>query len=161
MAEVFVAIGSNVEPEKHVTQAVQLLRGRFGALRLSPFYRNPAVGFAGQDFINGVAAFETAQGVAELSETLDAVELACGRVRGAARFAPRTLDLDLLLYGDVVDASRRLPRKEILKYAFVLKPLVDLAPKTRHPLSGRTYSEHWAKFSGEGGGLTAVELPGL
>lgn len=162
MAEVFVGIGSNVEPEKHVTQAVKLLRARFGELRLSPFYRNPAVGFEGDAFLNGVAAFETSLEVVELSQALDQIELECGRERGAARFAPRTLDLDLLLYGDLVSETPvKLPRKEILKYAFVLKPLADLAGTHRHPLSKRTYAEHWAAFTGGQNGLTAVSLPGL
>jgi 2-amino-4-hydroxy-6-hydroxymethyldihydropteridine diphosphokinase len=161
MTEAFVGIGSNVEPEKHVAQAVKLLRLRFGELRLSPFYRNPAVGFEGDDFLNGIAAFETSLGVAELSQALDRIELDCGRERGAARFAPRTLDLDLLLYGDLVaETPAKLPRKEILKYAFVLKPLADLAGTHRHPLTKRPYAEHWADFAGERGGLAPVVLPG-
>ena len=161
MTQVFVGIGSNVEPERHVTQAVELLRGGFGPLQLSPFYRNPAVGFEGEDFINGVVAFETSLGVAELDAALDEVELECGRKRGAARFAPRTLDLDLLLYGDLVDESRRLPRGEILEYAFVLKPLADLVPDLRHPLSGKTYAALWKKFLGERVGLAPVLLSGI
>ena len=160
MTEVFVAIGSNVRPEEHVRQAVKLMRERFGALRLSPVYRNKAVGFDGDDFLNLVAAFETPLGVAELAAALDDIELKCGRERGAARFAPRTLDLDLLLYGDSVDPAARVPRKEILEYAFVLKPLMDLAAVHRHPETGMSYREHWTCFSGDKSGLTAVELPG-
>src|SRR5579863_4018311 len=160
MTEAFVGIGSNVDPEQHVTQAVKLLRARFGKLHLSPFYRNPAVGFDGDDFLNGIAVFETSLSVAELVRALDRIELDCGRERGAARFAPRTLDLDLLLYGDLVtEAPAKLPRKEILKYAFVLKPLADLAPDHRHPQTGETYAAHWASFSGERSGLSAVSLP--
>ena len=159
MPEVFVGIGSNVEPGKHLAQAVDLLRTRFGGLRLSPVYRNRAVSFQGDDFLNAVASFDTALDVAELNDTLDAIEIQCGRKRGAARFAPRTLDLDLLLYGDMVDEAQRLPRREILEYAFVLKPLVDLAGGYRHPLTKRTYAEHWAGFAGERGGLTSVSLP--
>ena len=161
MPRVYVALGSNMEPERHIAMAVQALRGRFGALSLSPIYRNKAVGFDGSDFLNGVAGFDSDLGVPELKSALNGIEHDCGRQRGAARFAPRTLDLDLLLYGERVDAAAKLPRPEILKYGFMLKPLADIAAGVRHPLTGQTYAEHWASFKGEGGGLQVVDLPGL
>lgn len=161
MTEVFVGIGSNVEPEKHVRMAAQMLRAHFGDVRLSPVYRNPAMGFEGDDFLNLVATFDSDLGVPELKAALDEIELRCGRERGAARFSPRTLDLDLLLYGERVDEAHKLPRKEILKYSFVLKPLAELAGGHRHPETGLTYREHWEKFAGEKAGLTAAALPGL
>jgi len=160
--EVFVGIGSNVEPEKRVRQAVALLRERFGALRLSPVYRNAAVGFEGDDLLNMVAAFGTGLEVAPLNAALDEIELACGRERGAARFAPRTMDLDLLLYGDrVSEAPVVLPRQEVLKFAFVLKPLADLAPDHRHPGTHSTYAELWVRYAGDKGGMEPVPLSGL
>lgn len=149
MTKVYVAIGSNVEAERHVSMAVQALRGRFGVLQLSPVYRNHAVGFDGDDFLNAVTGFDTALDVPTLKAVLDEIEVACGRQRGAARFAPRTLDLDLLLYGDRVDAAERLPRAEILRYDFVLKPLADLVPDLRHPVAGRSYRELWEHFEGQ------------
>lgn len=161
MTEVFVGIGSNVEPERHVRLALQLMRARFGAMRLSPVYRNKAVGFEGDDFLNLVAAFDTDLGVEALGTALDEIERACGRQRGAARFSPRTLDLDLLLYGDRVDEALKLPRKEILGYAFVLKPLMDLAPGHRHPETRMSYADHWARFEDGKGGLLPVDMPGL
>ena len=161
MTRVYVALGSNVEPERHITMAVQAMRGRFGALTLSPIYRNRAIGFGGEDFLNAVAGFDSTLGVAELKAALDQIERDCGRQRGAARFAPRTLDLDLLLYGYKVDAAAKLPRSEILKYDFMLKPLADVAADLRHPVTGHTYAEHWADFKGEGGALTSIDLPGL
>ncbi len=160
MPKVYVGIGSNVQPEAHVTKAVDLMRARFGRIRLSPVYRNQAVGFEGDDFLNAVAGFETGLQVPELKTALDGIELRCGRERGAARFAPRTLDLDLLVYGDKVDETQRLPRKEILKYSFVLKPLADIAGTERHPLAGKTYEELWAAFAGDRT-LTPVTLVGL
>lgn len=162
MTDVFIGVGSNVEPERHVRAAVAHLRRRFGALRLSPVYRNPAVGFDGDDFYNLVAWCNSDAGVTQVNAALDEIEEQCGRVRGGPRFAPRTLDLDLLLYGDVVAASPLcLPRKEILKYAFVLKPLADLAGTRRHPLTGRSYAEHWAEFAAAKPPLVAVNLQGL
>jgi len=162
VTEVFVGIGSNVEPERHVRQAVALLREQFGPVQLSPVYRNRAVGFEGDDFLNLVTCFGTRLGVAELNTALDGIEVRCGRERSARKFSPRTLDLDLLLYGDTVSEKPvRLPRREILKYAFVLKPLADIAAGRRHPETGRSYAEHWADFSGEGAALARVELAGL
>jgi 2-amino-4-hydroxy-6-hydroxymethyldihydropteridine diphosphokinase len=161
MTRVYVAIGSNVEAERHVSMAVQALRGRFGALQLSPIYRNQAVGFEGDDFLNAVAGFDTAMDVPGLKIALDEIEVDCGRQRGALRFAPRTLDLDLLLFGDKVDVAEKLPRADILRYSFVLKPLADIAAAVRHPVTGLTYAQHWAEFDGEGGALQAVALPGL
>lgn len=163
MTTVFIGVGSNVEPERRVREVVRRLRVRFGELRISPVYRNPAVGFKGDDFLNLVTAFETEESAAEVHAALDEIERECGRVRGGPRFAPRTLDLDLLLYGDLIADSSplRLPRREILQYAYVLKPLADLAPERRHPLSGRSFATHWREFSGQKQGLVAVELPGL
>ena len=161
MNEVFVAIGSNVEAEKNIRVAVKLLREKFGDLRLSPVYRNPAVGFEGDDFLNLVVAFDTALSVEELRAALDAIELACGREREAKRFAPRTIDLDLLLYSDLVSQKDKLPRADILKYAFVLKPLVDLAPENWHPMTGHNFSDYWRDFSGDKDSLQRVELADL
>lgn len=162
MAEVFVGLGSNVEPERHLRTAVARLRARFGAVRLSPVYRNPAVGFAGGDFLNLVAAFDSEEDPLTVRAALETIESVCGRVRGGPRFVPRTLDIDLLLYGELVSESPlKLPRQEILKYAFVLKPLADLAGERRHPLTGRRFLEHWADFRGLGGALVPVQVEGL
>jgi 2-amino-4-hydroxy-6-hydroxymethyldihydropteridine diphosphokinase len=161
VTEVFIGIGSNVEPEQHVRMAVTLLRERFGKLRLSPVYRNRAVGFEGQDFLNLVAAFDTLSGVTELGAALDEIEVRCGRQRGAARFAPRSLDLDLLSYGDEIREQPPLPRPEILRYDFVLKPLADLAPSRKHPVTGRSYAEHWSEFKDRQGKFIPVELKDL
>lgn len=162
MNEVFVGIGSNVEPERRVREAVRQLRQHFGKLKISPVYRNPAVGFKGDDFLNLVVAFKADAGAEEVHATLDTIELKCGRIRGGPRYAPRTLDLDLLLYGDLVtETPVRLPRREILKYAYVLKPLVDLAPERRHPETGRSLAEHWRDFMGKDQPLVAVKLEGL
>ena len=162
MTAVFVGIGSNVEPERRVQQAVQRLRRRFPGLRVSPVYRNPAVGFEGDDFLNLAAQFDTEETVPGVRAALDEIERQCGRVRGSPRFAPRTLDLDLLLYGDLIaDSPVRLPRSEILQQAYVLKPLADLAPARRHPLTGKTYEEHWRAMARLNPRLVRVNLAGL
>ncbi|HEX7030485.1 MAG TPA: 2-amino-4-hydroxy-6-hydroxymethyldihydropteridine diphosphokinase [Gammaproteobacteria bacterium] len=140
MPKVYVSIGSNVEPERHVRYALGALRERFGELDVSPVYRTAAVGFEGDDFLNLAVGFATDEAVEAVDAALDAIEASAGRDRDAARFAPRTLDLDLLLYGDaVIDAGGiRVPRKEITRYAFMLRPLADIAGDFRHPQTGET-----------------------
>ncbi len=162
MTPVCVALGSNVDAERRVRMAVTLLREHFGHLRLSPVYRNPAVGFSGADFLNLVTAFDTALPLTGLIPALSDIETRCGRERGAQRFAPRSMDIDLLLYGDIVSETPvKLPRPDILRYPFVLKPLTDLMGEARHLVTGRRYAEHWAEMAEAGGGLTPVMLAGL
>ena len=160
MAEVFVSVGSNVEPEKHVRFAVGALQQRFGELRVSTVYRTAAVGFDGDDFLNFVVAFETDEPVEDVDRALDAIEREGGRDQGLPKFSPRTLDLDLLLYDDMVldTEGLQLPRREILKYAFVLAPLVELAPQRLHPETGRPLASHWEEFDKTGNELLAIEL---
>jgi 2-amino-4-hydroxy-6-hydroxymethyldihydropteridine diphosphokinase len=150
MAEIYVGVGSNVERERHIRAGIAALEGRFAPLALSPVYRAKAVGFAGDDFFNLVVGFHTALSAEEVMRCLREIEFANGRRRGELRFAPRTLDLDLLLYDDLVGSGEdyMVPRKDILEYAFVLRPLADLAPGGIHPVQRRTYAELWAAFPG-------------
>lgn len=154
MPRVFVSIGSNVEPERHVRFAVRALRERFGELDVSPVYRTAAVGFDGDDFLNLAVGFHTDESIESVDAALDAIESSAGRYRSGvgnggngARFAPRTLDLDLMLFGDAVmdttvDARRiRVPRKEITEYAFMLRPLADIAGDFPHPGLAQTIGE--------------------
>ncbi|RMG30648.1 MAG: 2-amino-4-hydroxy-6-hydroxymethyldihydropteridine diphosphokinase [Gammaproteobacteria bacterium] len=160
MIPVYVSIGSNVDPEYNVCRAARLLRETFGEVRFSPVYRNPAVGFEGEDFLNLAAAFDSALPVESLLARLRAIEDRCGRRRGRARFAPRTLDLDLLLYGDAVLARDGLvlPRPEILEHAFVLRPLAELAPELTHPVAQRPLRVLWQEFAGRRGEMRPVRL---
>lgn len=151
MARVWVSLGSNQAREASLELAIHRLRQEYGDLRLSPVYECAAVGFAGEPFLNLVVGFGTSQSVAEVRARLLAIEDAAGRVRGVEKFAPRTLDLDLLTYGAAVGVvdGYALPRDEILRFAFVLKPLADLAGEEIHPLTGRTYDDLWRHFAGE------------
>jgi 2-amino-4-hydroxy-6-hydroxymethyldihydropteridine diphosphokinase len=145
MPRVFVSIGSNVERERNIRAAVAALRTRFGPLQLSRVYQTPAVGFAGEDFYNLVAAFDTAEPIERVREALIGIEAAQGRERNGPRYGPRTLDLDILLYGDLVRHGDGfdVPRGEITRHAFVLGPLAELAPDLRHPETGETMARLW------------------
>jgi 2-amino-4-hydroxy-6-hydroxymethyldihydropteridine diphosphokinase len=160
VARAYVSIGSNVERETNIRAAVAALRQRFGALQLSRVYENRPIGFEGENFYNLVAGFTTEQPPEAVTEALHAIEQRQGRVRGPSRFAARTLDLDLLLYDDLVrdDETLRLPREEIRKYACVLGPLAELAPGQRHPQTGETYAEMWARFPQSRQPLVPVEI---
>ena len=160
MAKVYISIGSNLEPERYVRKALDSLSETFGPLSQSPVYKCPAKGFAGPDFLNLVVCFATDHSPQQLNEQLKTIETACARDRGQAGFANRTLDLDLLLYDDLVMGLQglQIPRKEILEYAFVLRPLADLAPNEQHPELRRSYGELWARFDGETKGFVVVDL---
>ena len=157
VAEVFVSLGSNIAPRRNLAAALPLLDAHLGPLRVSPVYEGPAVGFEGDPFLNLVVAFSTQDDLVAVLDFLRGIEHDFGRRRGEARFAPRSLDLDIILFGDQVGeaAGLRLPRADILRYAFVLKPLVDLAPDAIHPELGRTYRELWESLQ-PGPGLTEV-----
>lgn len=151
MPDVYVGFGSNVEPEAHLGGALAELTREFGPLRCSSLYRSPAFGFKGDDFLNLVGAFECDRGPDAIDEILSRTEYAGGRARGPARFAPRTLDLDLLIYGSAVDARRRLPREDVLFYPFVLAPLAEIAPAFRHPVTGEALRAAWQRLDAAGG----------
>jgi 2-amino-4-hydroxy-6-hydroxymethyldihydropteridine diphosphokinase len=156
----YVSAGSNIDPLPNLRLAVAELRRRFGQLRLSPVYRTPALGFAGDDFLNLVLAFETSVPAAEVVAELERLHTLAGRQRGPNAFASRTLDLDLLLYGDAVipEAPIKVPREDIRKYAFVLGPLADLAPGLVHPVTGETIGALWAAFDRQGQPLSRVDV---
>lgn len=149
MTRAWISAGTNVEPEYNMRAAIENLRQAFGELLLSPVYRTRAVGFEGDDFLNMVIGIDTELPPDELRRRLRAIEDSQGRVRGGNRFASRTLDLDLLTWGGLVDQSQGIPRDEILKYAFVLKPLADVAPMEQYPGSQETYASLWAAFPGK------------
>jgi len=157
---VYLSAGSNIEAEQHLRLACRELRQRFGTLRLSGVYRNPAIGFAGDEFLNMVIGLRTTLAAEALNEELERLHALAGRERGAGSFVPRTLDLDLLLYGDaVIDRpGLRVPRKDIEKYGFVLGPLAEIAPDLRHPVRGITMAEMWAAFDRSQSPMTRVEI---
>jgi 2-amino-4-hydroxy-6-hydroxymethyldihydropteridine diphosphokinase len=158
MARVYVAAGSNVEPFIHLAQAQTELARRFGPLSVSPWYRNAAVGFAGEDFINFVFGFDTALSVHATRTQLREVEALCGRPPNAPKWAARTMDLDILLYANLVldEPLLQLPRPDLLLRPYMLGPLADIAPDLRHPTAGRSIAQLWAGFDAAAHEMVAV-----
>jgi 2-amino-4-hydroxy-6-hydroxymethyldihydropteridine diphosphokinase len=148
MPRVWVSVGSNIEREKHTRAALDDLRALFGKLIVSPLYEAGAVGFEGDAFFNLVVGFDTELPPSRLHGLMREIEARHGRERGSEKFAARTLDLDLLTYGREVtdEGGKRLPRDEIIHYAFVLAPLADVAGDELHPQLGETYRSLWEKF---------------
>ncbi|HOP17182.1 MAG: 2-amino-4-hydroxy-6-hydroxymethyldihydropteridine diphosphokinase [Gammaproteobacteria bacterium] len=149
MPRVWVSVGSNIDRERHIRAALRELRQAFGELTVSPVYETAAVGFDGDAFLNLVVGFVSELPPAQLHRLMRAIEDRHGRRRDGQKFSARTLDLDVLTYGDTVgdDGGKALPRDEILRYAFVLAPLADVAGDERHPVSGEQYRDLWKQFA--------------
>lgn len=160
MIKVFIALGSNVAPETNIPLALQRLRESFPDLTLSPVYRCDPVGFSGGYFWNLVAEFSCAESLDSLAARLRELEFALGREQDAKKNAARTIDIDILLYGDWVGQFGRvqLPREDILKFAFVLKPLAELAPHLMHPVLKQSMATLLQSSSMDFSGLQPVRL---
>lgn len=160
MPRVYIGIGSNIDRERSIRGGVRELTAYYGPLTLSPVYESKALGFEGENFFNLVAGFDSAESVERIKEVLAEIESRLGRVRGVERYSARTLDLDLLLYGDLVqhDDKVNLPHPDIRRYAFVLRPLADIAPDWRHPEAGLSCAEMWRRFDGTGQEIRVVEF---
>lgn len=146
MTPACLSLGSNIEPERHLRAALSALRERFGTIAVSQVYRTPAVGFEGADFLNAGACIDTDLEPEALDAWLHALEDAQGRRRDGPRFSSRTLDIDIVLFGDRIvrgPGHLEIPRPD-LRHAFVLKPLADITPQTVVPGDGRTLAQLWA-----------------
>jgi len=162
VAEVLLGLGSNVKPEQHLRAGVKALRDAFDVLQLSPVYESAAVGFSGDNFLNLVALVQLDGSLADLVQSLDAIEAANGRVENEPRLASKTLDIDVLTFDDGDSwqgcfEGVELPRPEILYHAFVLKPLADLCPERLHPVKQQSYLALWQSFEETHGHVLAKE----
>jgi 2-amino-4-hydroxy-6-hydroxymethyldihydropteridine diphosphokinase len=160
MTSVYLGLGSNVDPGKHLQLGIRELARRFGDLELSNVYRSKAVGFDGEDFLNLVVGLETASSARDIHCVIEDLHKLANRQRHERRYSPRTLDIDLLLYGEhiIEDGPIHVPRADILEYSFVLGPLAEIAPDLVHPQTGKRIADHWAEFDKEAQPLTLVEI---
>ena len=168
MPTAYLSLGSNLDPVRHLRAGIAALRERFGDVDVSAVYRFPAVGYDGADFLNAAAAIRTDLTPEALNAWLHALEDAHGRDRSGPRYSDRTLDIDIVLYDDLVAAgpgdtgagpgqALRIPRDE-LRHAFVLKPLAEIAPGAVHPLERRTIAELWRAHPDHGVHFDEVAL---
>ena len=156
--DVFVSVGSNIAPEDNLRMACRELAADYGDLNLSSVYRNKAVGFEGDDFLNMVVGFNTAAQPEHLFAHMEQLHEQAGREYQENPFCSRTLDLDILLYGDLVRRRLKLPHQDLEKYEFVLCPMVEVAPELRHPVSGKTMSQLWDGFDAETHPMQKVDI---
>lgn len=151
MATIYISLGSNIQREYHVQNGLKSITQAFNQpiekLMLSSLYESDAVGFSGSAFYNMVIGLHTQSTVDQVVKKLRDIEVEFGRPLNAKKFSPRTLDLDLLLYDDlIIDTPAQLPRDEIDKNAFVLWPLCEIAPTLIHPIIKRDYQSLWHHY---------------
>ncbi|BDU36124.1 putative 2-amino-4-hydroxy-6-hydroxymethyldihydropteridine pyrophosphokinase [Vibrio nigripulchritudo SOn1] len=141
MITTYIGVGSNIERKKHVRAALSELRKLGEQIRISTVYECASVGFESRPFYNLVVEMKTSLSLSSLSSTLREIEIRWGRDPDAQKMQDRTLDLDIVLYGDVVSSKPSLPREDIYKYAFVIQPMYELCPELVIPNDGRTVTQ--------------------
>ena len=142
----YLSLGSNVSPDKNIQFALDQLSQIFGETVSSSIYKTKAVGFEGSDFLNLVVKIETGLDPEKLIDRLHGIEEMTGRITGTKAFNDRTLDIDVLIYGDYINPDLNIPRDEILMYGFVLEPLAELNPEGLHPIERVTFIELWSRL---------------
>jgi 2-amino-4-hydroxy-6-hydroxymethyldihydropteridine diphosphokinase len=143
-----LSIGSNIDAESNILAAVNALRVEFENIRCSTIYESKAVGFDGDNFLNFVVLADTDKVLADVAAFLKHLEDRLGRDRQQVKFSGRTMDIDILLFGDEsgVSCGIELPRPEITENAYVLQPLAELLPEAVHPITGVSYRQLWQGY---------------
>jgi 2-amino-4-hydroxy-6-hydroxymethyldihydropteridine diphosphokinase len=161
MAKVYLSLGSNIERESNIRGALTVLAERFGDIQISSVYESEAVGFEGDHFYNLVVGLDSDLSVGDLAVIFRGIESDFGRQRLQEKFSARTLDIDILTYGDVCGTidGVDLPRDEIGKYAFVLLPMVEIAPQQQVPGTTETYEAMWQRLDMSEQQLWVVDFP--
>ena len=148
MTELFLSLGSNIDAERNIRCALDLLEGVFGDLEMSSVYESESVGFLGDNFLNLVVIFASEFDLPFVNATIKSIEDRLGRDRSAEKFSSRSIDIDILIFGDSTgeECGIELPRAEILQNAFVLRPLTELRPSTIHTHTGQSFSDLWRAY---------------
>lgn len=146
MTLVYVGIGSNIDKHKHVEAGIKSLSLLGSITAISTIYESPAIGFNGKTFFNLIVEMTTSLKLYEFSNQLKDIEAKWGRAPDAQKFQDRTLDLDILLFGESVSKERpQVPRDDIYKYPFVIQPLFELTPELIVPKDGRSIGQIWSQ----------------
>ena len=142
---IYLGIGSNLNRKHNIISCLKFLSQSFQKYQISPIYESPSFGFKSNDFYNCVVKIETRFNLINLKKWLIKLEDLHGRDRSQPRYSNRTLDIDILLFNDWVGEflGIKIPRNEILKQAYVLKPLVDIAGNLKHPVTQLSFRDHW------------------
>jgi 2-amino-4-hydroxy-6-hydroxymethyldihydropteridine diphosphokinase len=159
MARLYISLGSNVDRQHYVSAGLTALEQLFGQLTLSSLFASKAVGFDGAEFYNMVIGATTSLTIEQVAKALRDIEFANGRQVNAKKYSPRTLDLDLLLFDDLIlNSPAQIPRAEITENAFVLWPLAEVAPKLNHPILQQSYQQLWQAYDKTQQQLTKVDF---
>ncbi|MDP6967736.1 MAG: 2-amino-4-hydroxy-6-hydroxymethyldihydropteridine diphosphokinase [Gammaproteobacteria bacterium] len=145
--QVYLGLGANIEPQQCLRAGVAAVQQTFAQVHLSPVYQTQAIGLDGPDFLNMVVALQTDWPLSALRDWIRLIEQQHGRQRSQPQPASHRLDMDVLLYGERISGTDHLPRADILQRAYVLKPLVDIAPQLLYPGSQKTMLELWQESS--------------
>ena len=146
MSSLHLNIGSNQDKRKNIRLALDSLEPHFTKITTSSLYESPSEGFIGGNFYNIGVNVETDKNINEVVNILHGIENSLGRDRNLPKFSSRIIDLDLVLYDDDINDKLNIPRRDILKYAFVLAPLAELNPNDIHPQEGISYLALWKGF---------------
>ena len=148
MTRGYISIGSNIDRDKYITAGLSALEQQFGKLIISSLYESEPIGFSGDNFYNLVVGFDSETDVYVVAQQLRQIEIANGRTPDSQKFSARTLDLDLILYGNLIinDGTLQIPRSDIERYLFVLEPLAEIAPTLKHPVHNLSYRDLWQKM---------------
>lgn len=161
MSQVYLSLGSNINRQFNISEGIKTLTEYFPSLHLSSVFESEAVGFSGNAFYNLVAGFSTEKSLSEVADICREIEFLYGREQNAKKYSPRTLDIDILLYDDLIlNAPVQIPRDEILTNAFVLWPLSEIAGELFHPIKKQNYAELWHNYPKSSQKLKKVPFSG-